>query len=800
MSEQYKHLKITKDVLNNPRRTRKPPLPFKRADLFAHGQKLQNRLSQVMTQARQQIASEPGKFVLKLSYVGSLDFNHLIKHGVQFVSQEGKETCIIFSDERGLSIFAEHLSNLGLEDAQLTYKQILEAIEGIDNWTAEDRKSWAILNKGLPNSERFYLDVELWPIETTHHPERQNLFIKFEQWLKKESIQYVDKINTDSLLMYRLEINSEQAQSLFEHRDIRVVDLPPETGISHQQCNIDLSDIPNNLPAPSLDSARVCILDSGINTNHPLLKSAIGGSESFVSGQDVNDDAGHGTAVAGIALYGNLEDCVAAKYWHPQFWLFNGKLMYFDPATGETRFDVKTIETSITNAVTYFVDEYKCRIFNLSIGNINSPYDKTHIRGIAYILDLLARKYDILFVVSAGNFHGCNDTPVPINSWREEYPEYLMHEKNVIIDPAPALNVLTVGSIARHNAHVNEQRYPKEINNLSPAKEDQPSPFTRHGPSIKGAFKPELVASGGNLAPPMRGDRKQWEMDMRGMGVLTLNHQFSGNNILKEDSGTSYAAPYITHLAGRILNEYPNATANLLRAILVNHSNLPPICNDTFPEMVSEQYKKNSATKNRELIREIVGYGKVNEDILYRSTESAVVLIAEDKIANNTYQFFELPLPDVFLRSQKAVRELRVTLAHSPPVRTTRFEYLATKISFRLVKGTSLEEVEQYFNRETQDENESRKDDATGNRIITSQQRDKGTVQSSYWTFKKRKPSEKWFVVVIRQDRDWGATLCLDEEPYALVVTVTDKDNQDAQLYTQIQQRIREQERVRARV
>ena len=75
-----------------------------------------------------------------------------------------------------------------------------------------------------------------------------------------------------------------------------------------------------------------------------------------------------------------------------------------------------------------------------------------------------------------------------------------------------------------------------------------------------------------------------------------------------------------------------------------------------------------------------------------------------------------------------------------------------------------------------------------------------GTVQSSIWRFRLQKPNKKWFVVVTRQDRDWGAVLCLEQEPYALVVTVTDRDNQQATLYTQIQQRIREQERARLRV
>jgi len=54
------------------------------------------------------------------------------------------------------------------------------------------------------------------------------------------------------------------------------------------------------------------------------LRSAFGEAASFVEGQEVEDDAGHGTAVAGIVLYGNLEECLAnyeafRSYMNPNY-------------------------------------------------------------------------------------------------------------------------------------------------------------------------------------------------------------------------------------------------------------------------------------------------------------------------------------------------------------------------------------------------------------------------------------------------------------------------------------------------
>lgn len=797
MLENYKHLVIKREILKNPRRTKSPPRFTKRNDLAAHGQKLNGYFVTALSRAREQISSTDGQYVLKLTYDDTLTFENLSFHGVEFISQEGKQLCVVFADEQGLALFADHLLRLGGDDGNITRKQILEALNGIDNWTRKDRSSWAIENKGFPPEETFKLDVELWPVEVTHHPKRNQLCENFEHWLAEQTVSIVDKINLDSLLIYRVQVSHAQALMLLDHRDVRLVDLIPVSGISYQQLNCDIKQIPDDIAPPDDNAAKVCILDSGINTNHPLLKSAIAESRSFVDAEDEFDRAGHGTAVAGIALYGDVEDCDKTNYWNPKVWIYNGKIMHQCPVSGDAIFDAHVIENTLSTAVEHFV-ELGCRIFNISFGNNNSPYDGTHIRGIAYTLDCLARKFNVLFVVSAGNFQGSETPPIPRDSWRDEYPEYLLCDESVIIDPAPALNVLTVGGLALHNATFDEQRYP-EISQLSPASSGQPSPFTRHGPSVKGALKPELVAIGGNLANPMRGS-PQWQSVKRGLGVLTCNHDFAGKTLFKEISGTSFAAPYITHLAGRLLNEYPEASANLLRAMLVNQANLPEEVSTTFSPEMKKRYKESIKTKGREIARDVAGYGLINEDGLYRSTEHAVVLSSEDSIENNAHQFFELPLPADYLRTSLATRELRITLAHTPAVRTTRLDYIATRIRYQLVKGKSIDEIQNQFNHDTQKLSESHGEDAKSNRHVTESLRNKGTVQSSVWQFRRRNPHEKWFVVITRQDSIWGDSQSNEKEEYALVVTVTDHDNENALLYTQIRQRIQEQERTRIKL
>ncbi len=76
-----------------------------------------------------------------------------------------------------------------------------------------------------------------------------------------------------------------------------------------------------------------------------------------------------------------------------------------------------------------------------------------------------------------------------------------------------------------------------------------------------------------------------------------------------------------------------------------------------------------------------------------------------------------------------------------------------------------------------------------------------GTVQASTWSINRTR-SKHLFVVVTRNDPAWCEALTALEEPYALVVRLADRENEEALLYTEIraQLQIRERERVRQRV
>ncbi|EKF73271.1 serine protease [Alcanivorax hongdengensis A-11-3] len=143
-----------------------------------------------------------------------MSFDKLGVHGVEFISQEDNQVCVVFTSEQGLAIFSDHLAKLGIDDNEITARQLLEAITGIEAWGAEDRKSWAVRQYGFPAVDFFTLDIELWPLEVSGSPKRKEIIAAFEQWLVRNGIKKKDSVNLDSLLMYRVDLDREGAEKL----------------------------------------------------------------------------------------------------------------------------------------------------------------------------------------------------------------------------------------------------------------------------------------------------------------------------------------------------------------------------------------------------------------------------------------------------------------------------------------------------------------------------------------------------------------------------------------------------------
>lgn len=768
MPEGYRHLQISRlQPVNERRRGGGFPRIELPNNIVEHARGLQRQVQNVEEAAKNQ---EPGfdpRLLMKIDapLVKPEDFESI--EGLRVVSQEQRRVLVLFASKEGLEEFKRRLDEVAHGRTPVR-KDIIYAIKGLDGWSKEDRIGPALRKEGYPDDQTFVVDAELWALESRQ--DRAQMMQSFERWCVNHKIEKIDRLNQDTIVMYRLRVTSDSLERLLHHRDVRMVDLPPRYQLDLSVVHTSVTTLPP-ITSPPEDAPGIVVLDDGVVSSHPLLGSAFGDGQNFVSKSNTTSGGEHGTKVAGFALYGDVEECLKRGQFTPVLRLFSGKV--WDPTIiDEDGF----VENYITEAVKYFSTHYGCKVFNLSFGDERKPYYGGHVRGLAAVLDTLAREYRVLFVVSAGNYRGTENGP---KDWLREYPEYLFYDEAKLIDPAPALNALTVGSLARVEVSREAQRHPSDPAYQPIARKDQPSPFSRTGPGPGGAIKPDVVEYGGNFSVDVRRGMHQVNTAADGLGEITTSASFAKGNPFVIDRGTSFSAPKVANLAARILTIYPQASPELLRALIVAHAN--------WPESTVQLFGGDE-----EKILQCVGYGLPDADSVLYSTEKRVTLVSEEIISGETHHFYEIPLPPDFLSSGRRTRSVRVALAHTPMVRRTRIGYKASTVDFRIVKESSIERLVNVFRQAARNEREDiipEIDDCRPTRSVRS----KGTVQAATVTFKqfnRQWRDQKLFVVVTRKVEPWALGV-FDSEPYALVVVLSEESDQQVRYYTQIRQMLR---------
>lgn len=781
----YEHLRLERETPINLRHPRKYGGGLQPENPRAYGAELSNKLrdakSRILDPEQADIGGFDNRKLLKIRlHAGDKSvppFDAI--PGVEIVSQEDEAVVLAFATEEGLAEFERRLASLA-RDGSVTRKELLYAIEDFDHWTPEDRTGNALREQGFPARAPFTLDIELWPQE--RQDKRQAMFSAFVAWLQERGIEKLDALQQPSLVMLRVRCNQPQAELLLRHRDVRTVDLPPRLGVSVQLLMTDINQFPAVDPPPA-DAPAIAVLDSGLTSGHPLLAAAVGDAQGYLEPHRSAHDAEpwHGTFVGGLALYGDVHGAIQQRQFVPQLRLLSGKV-FEDDGQDQTEF----VEKAVEEAVRDLHEQYGCKVFNLSYGDLNKVYDGRHVRGLAYTLDRLTRELGVLFVVPTGNLQSYQ---LPQDA-REQYPNYLFEEQARLLDPATALNALTVGGISLFEATRDAQRYPDAIEDHILARANQPFPLTRRGPSINGAIKPDVVEHAGNFALLRNGAVPHHAR--RGLGVISLNGGFAAGSPFSEDIGTSYAAPLVAHKAARLLAAVPDASPNLLRALIGAHARWPQACETLLGP--------GDRSEGRDRLLQLIGYGRVDDAALYRSLDHTVTLLAEERIGNDQHHFFELPVPDSFWANGRRTREITVALAYSPDVRTTRLDYRRTKLWFNLVVADSLDDVTRAFQRNR----EEGMGEHSNGRWLSNETRKNGTLQVSRWEFRQVPVrGDKVFVVVTRQDSAWSHDEHRAEaEPYALAVVLADREQANAQLYAQVQAKLqaRAQARARARI
>ena len=485
-----------------------------------------------------------------------------------------------FLDSESLTTFTTEYDRYADETSETTAlpyakrRNLFDALESVSTVTAVERTGRRLQREGPPSEALFYLDVDLWnPGSDVGNRDLSNFFREFVQ--SRGGRVEKDPLVTPSLFLVKVKANQSLLDELLQLDVVSLVDLPP---IPPPEDSFDLlSQFPPPDPLPPVPSngPLACVVDSGVTAGHPLLRGVVAVEEDFDSGEATPVDLnGHGTQVGGLVVYGDIARRMQGNEWLPQVNLYSAKVLRndpnsIDPTSPNTAFPAEErVEEQLKRAIEHFHREYGCRVFNLSIGHGDRLYAGGRQLPWAELLDDLARTLDIVIVVSAGNVSD-PDIPAALNSaqFKEQVAASLKQPKHKLIDPATSALCLTVGAVARRE----DPRMLTLGTQLAASAVGCPSPFTRCGPGVAGAVKPEVVARGGNYELNSIAGKPSWRRNDPNLGEPTLNRDFA-SRLLRAVCGTSFAAAQVTHIAARIeaalRNEFETAPSqNLVRAL-----------------------------------------------------------------------------------------------------------------------------------------------------------------------------------------------------------------------------------------
>lgn len=487
------------------------------------------------------------------------------------------------------------------------------------------------------------------------------------------------------------------------------------------------------------------------------------------------DRVGHGTRVAGVALYGDMAEGIQSGRFTPELMLFSVRV-----TNDDGRFDDETLLVNqIREAVTQMHEGYGCRVFNMSLGDPATIFtENSYPTHWATILDELVREKNIVIVVSTGNHDPVADANDP-DALVRNYPACLFDDTARLIDPAMAVNVLTVGSLAHNHASYGTERYPDDPAYIPIAQVNQPSPFTRRGPGVEGAIKPDLCDYGGNLV--YDGHQQRINRYDQGAGIVSAHHEFGQGRLFAFDVGSSYAAPRVAHQAARILGQYPQASANLVRALLVASADIPTEAKECLGFQSNEE-------KNRLL--QLCGYGKADLDRALFSAPNCVTLFREETLEIDHFHLYEIPIPDEFKQLQ-GIRRISATLAFDPPVRRTRRDYIGNRMSFKLIRGKTADEIVANYHELSETGNQFTAATTTNTLWPNYETRHSGTVQKGTLEVRSRRALDydSPFHLVVWSEGRWAAQEYTTQN-YAVVVTLEFEEQATVNLYEIMRTRV----------
>jgi len=189
-------------------------------------------------------------------------------------------------------------------------------------------------------------------------------------------------------------------------------------------------------------------------------------------------------------------------------------------------------------------------------------------------------------------------------------------------------------------------------------------------------IKPELVEYGGNILL-----KKEYGYihEDRGSRIPLLNNSTT-DRLVKMDYGTSFSAPKVANLAGRLANAYPNASADFIKNLMLIGASYPFTPTKEFYN-ITESGAKNKTFKKHLFS---CGYGLSSFEKAVSSYKNRVVLWDENSIKLDDIIAYSFKLPNIFFETSGKKRII-ATLTYTPETRNSRGDsYLGNIMEYHI--------------------------------------------------------------------------------------------------------------------
>jgi hypothetical protein len=482
------------------------------------------------------------------------------------------------------------------------------------------------------------------------------------------------------------------------------------------------------------DPSAVCLLDSGLNAGHPLIEPFADPSVRLTARPEwgVDDQIGHGTLMAGLALFGDLAPAVSGSAPVEVHSLIES-VKILPPPPDQTPRELHGVITRDAVSRIEIAASNRVRVFAMTVTTRDSR-DRGQPSTWSAEVDQLAVGIDgggpRVFVLSAGNSK---------EEARIAHPSHLATEH--VHDPGQAWNAVTVGACTElweiTEPALSGWRPVAEPGDLSP------STSTSVTWNSSWPLKPDIVCEGGNCAT----DGSTVDL-CDSLSLLTTSPQ-PIVKLFTTAGDTSAACALAGRIAGAVRARYPDYWPETVRGLLIHSAE--------WTETMRRKYGQGSRRKEVEERLRYCGYGEPSLQRALWSAGHELTLIAEAEIQPfmqesrsevklNEMHVHEIPWPIDALRSLgETPVQLRVTLSYfiePNPARRgwiRRHRYASHGLRFDM--QTSLEtpaDFRRRINRLAHDVDDA--DGTTGTTssgseewILGPELRSKGSIHSDIW-------------------------------------------------------------------